>query len=977
MAKKDLNLPRWFPRMLVFALDEIEEIENISGIRVFCDKSIWKEASKLFMDTFTDVWWEDVGGVNCSEEEKDICPVSVKRMEYGFFITVGKLYIKDSWGNYGARTNADAVALETMKAAYPELEYEGHVVYVYSDVHTGEIDEYWVSSSGKNAFKRYDFIGKGLNRILSEKEGYIYYSLEDNLEWGAGHEDIIRLFYAYSQWISENVLDRAVHWIVAVADEEMQGDLIRRVKELEVNRWSRVLKRRQKGDFRIDEDGVLREYNGPGGDVAIPEGVTRIGSWVFGKCESLKSVTMPRGLKSIGNYVFCGCSGLERVIIPKSVKRIGMGAFQNCSSLKNVEIPKSIKKVGMDAFEGCGSLQMGERGTIDPKAKVELLEKAVLEDGPDELRAVIDRERPFEFMARALGYACAFGGEEKVEILLESGADFTYEPGPGSYEKYGTYDAYYLGMARGKSLDDANGVKVQMLSEEMDWLTSYAGIAGANGVKARLLPEEDRTRIALDLLRRKTPGFDAKELLYYAILWGSFTLADALRDAGVGLSRNQRYEIGWEEAIWNMEAADGVKALTRLMDLMEKQRKKLRIDQREMKDWIERTSKSFEGNIDILRLLSERADASRVSEMSLMKKFVSKERMELLDVCAQIGWIKDPERRDKLIDCAMGRKKDQALAWLLDYKNRTADFAAEEEWREKKRMRQLSESPGSVRAMRRIWNWKKQGDGTLCLTSYKGKKVDVAVPEKIGRNVVTALEGTFNARTHAANQAARKAITSVRLPETIRRIGRESFAGCSSLTNMMIPEGVTSIGEKAFWLCGSLTSVTIPEGVTSIGEKAFWLCSSLTSVTIPDSVTSIGRKAFYDCSSLTSARIPEGVTSIEERVFYGCSSLAGVTIPEGVTDIGNCAFARCSSLASVIIPEGVTSIGDYAFAAHGDMTNTRLYPCSSLASVTIPDSVTSIGRYAFDNCENITIHASAGSYAKRYARNRGISFEKI
>ena len=90
MAKKDLNLPRWFPRMLVFALDEIEEIENISGIRVFCDKSIWKEASKLFMDTFTDVWWEDVGGVNCSEEEKDICPVSVKRMEYGFFITVGK-----------------------------------------------------------------------------------------------------------------------------------------------------------------------------------------------------------------------------------------------------------------------------------------------------------------------------------------------------------------------------------------------------------------------------------------------------------------------------------------------------------------------------------------------------------------------------------------------------------------------------------------------------------------------------------------------------------------------------------------------------------------------------------------------------------------------------------------------------------------------------------------------------------------------
>ena len=33
MAKKDLNLPRWFPRMLVFALDEIEEI--VARARIF------------------------------------------------------------------------------------------------------------------------------------------------------------------------------------------------------------------------------------------------------------------------------------------------------------------------------------------------------------------------------------------------------------------------------------------------------------------------------------------------------------------------------------------------------------------------------------------------------------------------------------------------------------------------------------------------------------------------------------------------------------------------------------------------------------------------------------------------------------------------------------------------------------------------------------------------------------------------------
>ena len=47
-------------------------------------------------------------------------------------------------------------------------------------------------------------------------------------------------------------------------------------------------------DFII-EDGVLKKYTGPGGDVVIPKGVTEIGRESFAGCQSLRSVTIPEG----------------------------------------------------------------------------------------------------------------------------------------------------------------------------------------------------------------------------------------------------------------------------------------------------------------------------------------------------------------------------------------------------------------------------------------------------------------------------------------------------------------------------------------------------------------------------------------------------------------------------------------------------------------------------------------------------------
>ena len=109
-------------------------------------------------------------------------------------------------------------------------------------------------------------------------------------------------------------------------------------------------------DFTITAKGILKKYKGPGGDVVIPEGVTKIGERAFLYCRNLTNIVIPESVTEIGDDAFHDCSSLTSITIPEGVTKIGYSAFRGCSSLTSITIPQGVTRIHWRTFESCSSL---------------------------------------------------------------------------------------------------------------------------------------------------------------------------------------------------------------------------------------------------------------------------------------------------------------------------------------------------------------------------------------------------------------------------------------------------------------------------------------------------------------------------------------------------------------------------------------------------------------------------------------------
>ncbi len=108
----------------------------------------------------------------------------------------------------------------------------------------------------------------------------------------------------------------------------------------------------------------------------------------------------------------------------------------------------------------------------------------------------------------------------------------------------------------------------------------------------------------------------------------------------------------------------------------------------------------------------------------------------------------------------------------------------------------------------------------------------------------------------------------------MEEIGDEAFWNVSSLQgDLKLPSTVRSIGRAAF-SGTSISHVSLPEGLEIICEGTFGSCNYLQdTLTIPSTVKQICEHAFSGCEMLEAVILPKGLEEIKENAFQGCRSL--------------------------------------------------------------------------------------------------------
>lgn len=236
--------------------------------------------------------------------------------------------------------------------------------------------------------------------------------------------------------------------------------------------------------------------------------------------------------------------------------------------------------------------------------------------------------------------------------------------------------------------------------------------------------------------------------------------------------------------------------------------------------------------------------------------------------------------------------------------------------------------------------------------------------------------------------------TSVSIPDTIKTIGAEAFAGNTNLTSISIGKNVTEIEYGAFKDCSYLSNVSLSDSLITLGNAVFSNNTSLKKIILPKNLKTMGSGVFAGCDNLTTIEVakdnpnfifeknalydkektilycftegakstsysmPDSVVDVDEYAFWGNDSLKEILFSTNLKEIPAFAFSNCRNLLAVSIPYSVKSIDSKAFEN-----------CINLQKVMLPASVSYIHTTAFYGCPKLVISSDSGSVAHTFYEN--------
>lgn len=213
-------------------------------------------------------------------------------------------------------------------------------------------------------------------------------------------------------------------------------------------------------------------------------------------------------------------------------------------------------------------------------------------------------------------------------------------------------------------------------------------------------------------------------------------------------------------------------------------------------------------------------------------------------------------------------------------------------------------------------------------------------------------------------------LKKVIIPNTVTKIGKGAFFGCTALETLNIPATVTEIGSNAFYNVPKITYAGNAEGAVNAWGAESANSDNYTEIELDsetiERLTTLGVFETDDLGRRTNVFIPSvfeyngtkyKITKIAKEAFKGQTTLTSVTIPVTITEIGSNAFQDCTSLITVIIGDGVKNLGKMTTDDSSNTTyeNGGIFSgCSSLKNIIIGKGVESLV-YTFPNCTSLEI----------------------
>lgn len=711
-------------------------------------------------------------------------------------------------------------------------------------------------------------------------------------------------------------------------------------------------------DFII-ENGVLIKYVGPGGDVVLPEGITRIADNAFRSNQTVTSVVMQSGITEMGMCVFWDCHYIKRIVFSDTIKVIPTSTCYLNWALEEVILPRDVEEIQSTAFINCYALT-----SLDfSKYNIRIFgEQSFMGSGLQEVY--------FSKNVKVIGRQAFFQCYRLKNVTFEEGIELEF-----------------LG---------ASVFSACIMLEEVD----------LSMLDMKELPSEI-FRLCSALTKVKLPS------QLTSIPWGLFNSCTSLRE--IDLS-DTKITVLNNYVFYKCTSLERVILPERLTEIM-----KGTFSDTASLEYIvipESVTKigndAFKGSglkaivfnspvppalgsgiflkhNDELRVFvpSDSAEAYKKALGEYSDLVNSSSEFDIRDgvLYKYFGCSEEVTVPYEVKSIAAGAFKGNATLRSVYIGGITAGIGTEAfEGCSSLSYVYLSQSVKTIKD--RAFG----GCGSLARVV-----IDASVPPKTGKEVFPLNDGLVievidGAREVYAREWKRYEKLIVENGFTVVDGVLVCYKGIAK--DVIVPEGVTELGKYVFQGCAYMETLTLPEGLIKLGDGAINSCNSLRSIKFPDSLSDIGTDSLSFNKSLECLDIPVNVTRIRQNAvrfndsmtrlnvycnlnltgiaFVSLNNLSEIHFYGVIENISNLNFTCMPRLSKVVFYNTVLSLGgeeeknfDAPFAFNAKLTTVEFRDtvialggkafsnCISLSEVTLYGNLMNLGRSAFSACTKL------------------------